>query len=111
VAYFDGFGGKRTGSARDSDTLIDTVTNTVEPQTWDVVGGPGAIYALELHGAAMLVVSQTDRAQEQVARLLDTLQRVVARHQPASTAIRGSNMRGSNRLPGARLSSVTIGLP
>lgn len=33
------------GSLADFDTLIDLITSTISPQSWDTVGGPGAIDA------------------------------------------------------------------
>lgn len=33
------------GTMADFDTLIDLMTSTIAPQTWDVVGGPGAVDA------------------------------------------------------------------
>jgi hypothetical protein len=35
--------GARGGAQADFTTLIDLITNTVRPQTWDEVGGPGTI--------------------------------------------------------------------
>ncbi len=34
---------QRGGAQADFDTLMDLITNTVKPQTWDDVGGPGTI--------------------------------------------------------------------
>jgi hypothetical protein len=45
------------------------VTNTIEPQTWEDVGGPGVVYE---HGSA-LVISQTRAVHEKVAELFDAL--------------------------------------
>jgi hypothetical protein len=36
-------GSNRGGSQADFDTLMDLITNTVKPQSWDEVGGPGTI--------------------------------------------------------------------
>jgi hypothetical protein len=37
-------GGARGGATQaDFDTLIDLITSTISPQSWDTVGGPGAI--------------------------------------------------------------------
>ena len=58
--------------------LIDVITATVAPDTWDVVGGEGAI--AEFNG--LLVVSQTTRRQREVARLLETLRRVAKLDSP-----------------------------
>ncbi len=36
-------GGRGGATMADFDTLIDLITSTISPQTWDLVGGPGAI--------------------------------------------------------------------
>ena len=38
-----GWMGRGGGSQADFDTLIDLITTTIAPQSWDTVGGPGAI--------------------------------------------------------------------
>ncbi len=51
TAALDGIGaqpvgawmGRGGGSQADFDTLIDLITSTIAPQSWDTVGGPGAI--------------------------------------------------------------------
>lgn len=58
----------------DYDTLIDTITTTVEPDSWDDVGGPGTI--AEYPGAGALVISQTAEIHEQVEKILAALRRV-----------------------------------
>lgn len=55
----------------DADTLIDLVTKIVSPTTWDDVGGPGGIEYFPSGGA--LIVSQTDEAHDEIARLLARL--------------------------------------
>ena len=47
--------------------LIDLVTATIAPTTWDEVGGPGAIH--EIRTAAAIVISQTREVHEQIASL------------------------------------------
>jgi hypothetical protein len=37
------FGGRGGAAAADFDTLIELITTTIAPDTWDEVGGPGAI--------------------------------------------------------------------
>lgn len=49
------------------DNLIDTITTTIEPESWDEVGGPCTITAL----GASLVVSATTEMHSQIAALLD----------------------------------------
>ncbi|HZL90055.1 MAG TPA: hypothetical protein VFB96_16930, partial [Pirellulaceae bacterium] len=51
----------------DFDSLIELVTTTVEPESWDEVGGPGTISEM---GDRWLVVSQTQENQQKVQRLL-----------------------------------------
>jgi type II secretory pathway component GspD/PulD (secretin) len=55
-------------------TLIKLITNTVHPETWSDMGGPGTIDYYPLGMA--LVISQTPDIQEQVADLLQALRRL-----------------------------------
>lgn len=66
-----GMGG---ASMADFDTLIDLITSTIAPQTWDAVGGPGSIEGFPTN--LSLVVSQTQEVHEQIADLLDQLRRL-----------------------------------
>jgi hypothetical protein len=50
----------------DYDTLIELITTTVHPESWDEVGGPGSISGYR--GA--LVLSQTVEVHEDIAQLL-----------------------------------------
>jgi len=61
----------------DTETLVDVLTSTVEPTTWDSAGGPGSI-APEPQGPSgpALAVSQTYRVHEQIAELLAALRTV-----------------------------------
>ncbi len=52
-----------------TDAIIELVTGTVKPDSWDDVGGPGAIDAYN----GLFVVSQTSDVHEQVERLFDML--------------------------------------
>lgn len=58
----------------DFDTLIDLITSTIQPQSWDTVGGPGSIEGFPTN--LSLVISQTQEVHEQVADLLDQLRRL-----------------------------------
>jgi hypothetical protein len=51
------------------DKLIDVITTCVEPDTWQHVGGPGAICPYQ----GVLVVDQTDRIHTDIERLLTQL--------------------------------------
>ena len=58
----------------DFDTLIDLITATIAPQSWDAVGGPGSIEGFPTN--LSLVISQTQDVHEQIADLLDQLRRL-----------------------------------
>jgi general secretion pathway protein D len=57
--------------APDFDSLIEVITSTVTPQTWDEVGGPGSISPL--NAADCIVISQTREIHDQVLELLRAL--------------------------------------
>lgn len=61
---------------RDFDSMIDLLTTTVDEESWDQVGGPGSIAPFEFRGAAVLVVCQTPRIQQKVARLVADLNKI-----------------------------------
>jgi PDZ domain len=54
---------------RRADDLIELVTSIVQPDSWDDVGGPGAIDAY----SGLVVVAQTDEVHKKVERLFDML--------------------------------------
>ncbi len=64
----------RRGAAwADYDTLIEMITSVVEPDTWDDVGGAGAIEPFPVSEA--LVISQTRGVHRKVCALIVTLRR------------------------------------
>jgi len=63
----------KTIKHNDPDSLIEVITSTLKPDSWDDVGGPGAIDYLDSAGA--LVVSQTRDVQRQLDNLLLALRR------------------------------------
>jgi general secretion pathway protein D len=69
-----GPGGLGGGVQADFDTLIELITTTIAPQSWDEVGGPGSISGFETN--LSLVVSQTQEVHEQIADLLEQLRRL-----------------------------------
>lgn len=69
-----GPGGLRNGAEPDFDSLVELITTTVSPQSWQEVGGPGAISGYENN--LSLVVSQTQEVHEQIADLLEQLRRL-----------------------------------
>ncbi len=68
-----GPGGMGGGAQADFDTLIELITTTVKPQTWDEVGGPGSIS--EFPNNLSLVISQTQDVHEEIVDLLEQLRR------------------------------------
>ena len=53
--------------------LIDSITTTIAPNTWDDVGGPGAIVEFPTRG--LVIVSQTEEVHSQLQEFLKVLQR------------------------------------
>ena len=62
------------GAHYDFDTLIELITSTVKPTTWDSVGGPASVAPFE-HNLS-IVVSQTQEVHAEIAKLLAELRRV-----------------------------------
>jgi general secretion pathway protein D len=58
----------------DFDTLIELITSTIAPDSWDAVGGPGAIESFPTN--LSLVISQTQDVHDQIADLLEQLRRL-----------------------------------
>lgn len=61
-------------------TLLDTITSTVSPTTWDEVGGSGSMAPGTFGAARVLVISQTDRTHREIVDLLAQLRAVAAAH-------------------------------
>jgi general secretion pathway protein D len=58
----------------DFDTLINLITTTIRPESWEAIGGPGSIEGFPTN--LSLVISQTQEVHEQIADLLDQLRRL-----------------------------------
>jgi len=54
----------------DYDPLIDAITSTVLPTSWEDVGGAGSVRGASFGGAKVLVVAQTPQGHEEIAKLL-----------------------------------------
>ncbi len=67
-------GGMGGATMADFDTLINLITTTIAPQTWEALGGPGSIEGFPTN--LSLVISQTQEVHEQIADLLDQLRRL-----------------------------------
>ena len=60
----------------DYDSLVDTITSTIAPNSWQDVGGPGSIAVAPFGRVNALVVSQTYQVHRKVAKLLEDLREV-----------------------------------
>ena len=69
-----GAGGPLGGAQADFQSLIDLIQNTVAPQTWNTVGGQGAIQPFPTN--LSIVVSQTQEVHDEIADLLQQLRRL-----------------------------------
>jgi general secretion pathway protein D len=69
-----GPGGLGGGAMADFDSLIELITTTVAPESWDDVGGPGSIAPFPTN--LSLVVSQTQEVHDQLADLLEQLRKM-----------------------------------
>jgi hypothetical protein len=72
-----------TGSAADAnvpdyDGVLNTITATIAPSSWDAAGGNGSIAMLP--AAKALVCSQTAEVQQQIAQMLADLRARIAAH-------------------------------
>jgi hypothetical protein len=56
-----------------ADQVIKAITSTIEPTSWDEVGGPGSIVPFRDQKPALLIISQTEDAHDQIERLLTSL--------------------------------------
>ena len=101
-AMIDNWGRAVTG--RDFDSLVDLIQSTIEPQTWDVVGGPASIATIELPHSGVLVISQTLAVHEQIARLLAGLHQIDQQHNRAVPS-RTPRIRRSSGIPRAGIES------
>jgi general secretion pathway protein D len=62
------------GTQADFQSLIDLIQNTVSPQSWNTVGGQGAIQPFATN--LSIVVSQTQEVHEEITDLLEQLRRL-----------------------------------
>ena len=63
----------------DYDTLIEMITRTVFPSSWDEVGGPASIAPANMGTAKAIVISQTDRAHDEIAEVLAKIRAIAAK--------------------------------
>lgn len=60
------------GAMADFDSLVDLITSTINPTSWDEVGGPGSIKSFE-GSTGLLVFSQTQETHLKTERLLEQI--------------------------------------
>lgn len=87
---------------RDYDALIELISRSIEPDSWDEVGGPGSINEYETNGRSALVISQTFQIHRKIDNFLRTLYRFAGRSYPSSdpdmnSAAEGRNWTGVSR--------------
>ncbi len=63
----------------DYETLVEMLTSNVEPDSWDDLGGPGAITGATISSAKVLVVTQTYSVHREIRRLLAELRKLAAK--------------------------------
>jgi general secretion pathway protein D len=69
-----GPGGLGGATQADFESLIDLITSTIKPTSWDTVGGPGSIAQFETN--LSLVVSQTQDVHDDIVDLLEQLRKL-----------------------------------
>jgi general secretion pathway protein D len=69
-----GPGGLGGGAQADFDSIIELITSTIHPRSWDAVGGPGTVTAFPTN--LSIVVSQTQETHEEIVDLLEQLRRL-----------------------------------
>jgi hypothetical protein len=74
VADLVTFGNHQDQPPEGCDVLAETITSTVEPNSWEEAGGPGSIRGASAGTAKVLVIRQTYQVHRRIVRLLDQLQ-------------------------------------
>jgi hypothetical protein len=97
----------------DDDALVELITSSVAPQSWDAVGGPGSIKPFHGNGVDCLVVTQTLDVHVSVEKLMSELRRSrltsEARDQKAGRVPRGDALTGAGNPAGATAKSDAAG--
>ena len=73
VSDLPAFRNKQGEPVPDYDNLIETITSTILPATWESVGGPGKIEKYETKGIQALVVRNQWAVHQKIDRLLTDL--------------------------------------
>ncbi len=84
-----------TGVTADTDSLIEIVTTTIAPTTWDEVGGPGSVGDYQAGTKVALVVSQTLAVHAEIVRLFASLRKLGG--EPSSASAPKQDSRRTSR--------------
>lgn len=95
------------GCGANFDGLIDVITTSIHPHSWDEVGGPGSIEILD--SDSVLVVSQCHRTHTKIAALLAALRRSRAL-QGLAPAVRDDDGGATSPAASSRFSARTNSL-
>ncbi len=76
VADFASFRNHEGRVVPDYDQLTRSIDSTIQPTTWDSVGGPGTIVPFGEAGLHVLIVKQTKEVHEEVAQCLAGLRQM-----------------------------------
>ena len=69
-------GKQLAGEDYDYDSLVEVITSSIAPSSWNEVGGQGSLAVAPLGNVNALVISQTYQVHRRVARLLEELRKV-----------------------------------
>ncbi|WP_235934773.1 general secretion pathway protein GspD [Candidatus Laterigemmans baculatus] len=69
-----GKNGRGAGAIADFDSLMELIETTIEPDTWEALGGPSTMAPYQAN--LSLVISTTTDVHEQIADLLESLRRL-----------------------------------
>ncbi len=61
----------------DHDSLISLLTATIQPESWEEVGGPGSVGPMSLSGKEVLAIRQTEEAHDEIADMLARMRGMV----------------------------------
>ncbi len=72
----------------DFDTLIELINSTVEPESWEEVGGPGSISPMTFQGTDVISIRQTDEVHDEIAKLLARMREMAGRRDGKEPPVR-----------------------
>lgn len=109
VYSFTSAGGKKY--VEDYESLMDLITTTISPHSWEEVGGPGTIDDFE--NAGILVISQTGDVHDEIEPLLVKLRQVKSYQGIPSPALSSSTTAAKpakRRIADRRPAAVPLGV-